>query len=575
MKKRQRQWIVRTTHGLAVFVAWLVFCASVHAAPTVVLREVTSGLSLPVEILLANDGSNRFFVVEQGGRIRILQNGALLPTPFLDISSGGVIDCCSERGLLGLAFHPQFANNRAFYIFYTAPGGALTIARYFADTVNPNVAVPNSDPAILSIPHASFGNHNGGHIAFGPDGYLYIATGDGGSGGDPERNSLNLRSRLGKLLRIAVDGGPSYTIPATNPHIGQTCATACPEIWAYGLRNPWKFSFDRVTGDLFIGDVGQGAVEEVNFQSASSIGNTNYGWGVFEGNNCFNNSYFGTTNACATLAGHTPPIVTYGHDSAGGFSITGGFRYRGARSIALNGYYLYADFSSKRIWAARPNALGTWVPEVLIPPPASLASISSFGEDANGELYLLDYGNGKVWALDAPDFGLLGLQSQRQHGAQLFSVEVNRNGALTNTVSVEPREIHAAPILNLQFNQPVTATGLATIRDLSGTTLGVVTLTPDGNQLRATLPPVADQTNTRIVFSGVNNTEAQFTVGLGFLVGDLNHTGRVTAADISAMKRRVNQPITTDNARFDLNGDGVIDNADLQSLKLRAGRSLQ
>jgi glucose/arabinose dehydrogenase len=359
------------------------------AVPVVALRQVATGLVSPVELVNAKDGSNRLFVVEQSGRIRIVQNGSLLTTSFLDIASG-VISTGGERGLLGLAFHPNYAANGALYVFYTRIGdGALVVARILRSAANANLADASTRTEILVILHP-LTNHNGGRLAFGPDRYLYIATGDGGGGGDPEGNGQKLTTRLGKLLRIAVDGGAGYTIPAGNPFAGQTCATACPEIWAYGLRNPWKFSFDRVTGDLFIGDVGQGVVEEVNFQFANAPGGANYGWVMYEGSNCF-------APPC-NPAGKTMPVLEYLHNASGGVSITGGYRYRGTRSAPLEGLYIYGDFSSKRLWAARPTGPGTFAAEVLLPPPTAVASISSFGEDEAGEMYLVDYGNGRILA---------------------------------------------------------------------------------------------------------------------------------------------------------------------------------
>jgi glucose/arabinose dehydrogenase len=373
------------------------------AAPTVTLQEVASGFSSPVEMVNSGDGSGRLFVVEQSGVIKILTSGrgggTVLATPFLNISTltaGG-----GERGLLGLAFHPQYASNGAFFVYYTRAGdGALIISRFFRSAANPLVADAASETVLLDIPHPNYSNHNGGHLAFGPDGYLYIGTGDGGGGGDPDMNGQKLTTRLAKMLRIGVSADKAvttYTIPPSNPFTGTTCATACPEIWAYGLRNPWKFSFDRATGDLFIGDVGQGLWEEIDRVPAGTALPLNFGWNSYEGNNCYSP---GTgCSIPAGLAPHTPPIIQYGHDSAGGFSVTGGYMYRGSRSSSLRGYYLYGDFSSQKIWGAKPNANGVWTPELLLTSPSS---ISSFGEDENGELYVVGYGTGKIYAVRAP-----------------------------------------------------------------------------------------------------------------------------------------------------------------------------
>jgi glucose/arabinose dehydrogenase len=361
-------------------------------------RLLVSGLSRPVDIVPGGDGNARLFVVEQTGTVRIVEGRTLLPAPFLDLTP--LIAFSGERGLLGLAFHPEYAANRAFYVFYTALDGALTVARYLRNAVDPRLADPTSGAILLSIPHASFPNHNGGKLAFGPDGYLYISTGDGGGAGDPGNNSQNLASLLGKLLRIAVDGGPGYSIPLDNPHAGNPkcpgTGLSCPEIWAYGLRNPWRYSFDRVNGDLFIGDVGQNAWEEIDYLRAGSPGGSNFGWRVFEGTHCFQPAV-----GC-TLPGSVPPVIEYPHDATGGVAVTGGFRYRGLGNTSLRGRYLYADFSSRRVWTVAPAATAPWSPRVMLQPPVAFGGIGAFGEDHAGELYLADVFNGRIWSLVAP-----------------------------------------------------------------------------------------------------------------------------------------------------------------------------
>ncbi len=368
-----------------------------QALPTITLEEVASGFQTPVELVNSGDGSGRLFVVEQGGKIKILSSGVVNPTPFLDIST--IVLSGGERGLLGLAFHPQYSTNNAFYVYYTRAGdGALTIARYLRSATNNLQADPASGAVILTIPHPNNANHNGGHLAFGRDGYLYIGTGDGGGGGDPDKNGQNLSTLLGKMLRISVNGGTAYTIPSTNPYATSSCvgaANACPEVWAFGLRNPWKFSFDRSNGDLFIGDVGQGAYEEVDYVPAGASNGKNFGWNVFEGLHCYGAT---TCGIASGLAPHTPPVIEYGHDSTdfGGFSITGGYRHRGTVNTTLNGYYFYGDYVSKRLWVAAPNANGVWTPEFSQIAPSN---ISSFGEDESGELYLVAYASGKIYAI--------------------------------------------------------------------------------------------------------------------------------------------------------------------------------
>lgn len=362
--------------------------AAASPPPPVSLREVASGLSLPLEIAHAGDGSGRLFIVEQGGAIRIVSNGAVLPAPFLDISSRVLAG--PERGLLGVAFHPQYASNRRFFVFYTrVPDGALQLSSFVASAANGDVADPASELSVFTIPHPAE-HHNGGRIAFGPDGYLYASLGDGDSAPDVNMTAQDLTSLLGKVLRLDVSGTAGYSIPPDNPVYAGTPG-ARREIWAYGLRNPWKFSFDRGTGDLYIGDVGQRAREEVDHMPQGSAG-LNFGWPVFEGSACFS-----PPSGC-TLASHTPPILEYGREL--GNAVTGGYVYRGARSEALRGYYVYGDVYSNRVWAARRQA-GTWTSFVLIEPPSVLGGATSFGEDENGELYVTSFADGRIYALEA------------------------------------------------------------------------------------------------------------------------------------------------------------------------------
>ena len=349
------------------------------AGAAVTLREVASGLNQPVAVAHAGDGSGRLFVTLQGGQVVIFDGERVLPRPFLDlrdrVGSGG------ERGLLSIAFHPDFARNRLFFANYTDLAGDTVISRFRAARRNPNVALSRSERRVLAVPQP-YANHNGGQLQFGPDGFLYIGMGDGGSGGDPENRAQDGGSLLGKLLRIDVNGQRPYGIPADNPFAGRTDVR--PEIWALGLRNPWRFSFDRSTGDLYIADVGQGDWEEVNFQPAGSPGGQNYGWRRMEGRHCFN-----PPSACddGTL---TPPVLEYDHGV--GRSITGGYVYRGSGVPELAGRYVYGDFASGRIWAAR-SVGGDWINEEL---PVSGGLISSFGEDEVGELYLTDYAGGRL-----------------------------------------------------------------------------------------------------------------------------------------------------------------------------------
>ncbi len=306
------------------------------ASPTLDWRLVANNLTNLTVIAQPGDGSGRLFFVQQTGQIRVCDGTQVLAANFLDIRS--LISVSSERGLLGLAFSPGYATNPLFYVYYTRAGdGALTIARYSAST-NPDVANTNGT-VLLTIPHSAAQNHNGGNLAFGTDGYLYTGTGDGGGSCDSTgNNAQNLGSLLGKLLRLDVSNvSTTYTIPPSNPFVSTNGAR--PEIWAYGLRNPWRFSFDHVTGDLFIGDVGQSQREEVDFQAAGSAGGQNYGWRVYEG------SIFSTQSCPTVTVSNMPavfPIFEYDH-TGGRIAIVGGYRYRGAAIPPLVGTYLYAD----------------------------------------------------------------------------------------------------------------------------------------------------------------------------------------------------------------------------------------
>ena len=358
------------------------------AADEITLKQIVTGLNQPTTITHAGD--LRLFITQQPGRIAILQMGAtsVEPTPFLDLSS--LVVCCGEQGLLGLAFHPHYAQNGFFYVDYTRKSdGATVIARYSVSATDPNRADPSSAQILLTIPQP-FSNHNGGQLQFGPDGYLYIGMGDGGSGGDPGNRAQDLTQLLGKILRIDVDSGTTYGIPPSNPFLGHS--NARNEIWAYGVRNPWRFSFDRQTGDLWIADVGQDNFEEVNFQPATSIGGENYGWRRMEGTHCYNPS----TNCQDSSM--TLPITEYDHGS-GRCSITGGYRYRGSKWSKLQGTYLYADWCSGTIWGVTQSN-GAWVPRVVA---QTSLHVTTFGEDVNGELYLADNSTGRLYSISEPD----------------------------------------------------------------------------------------------------------------------------------------------------------------------------
>lgn len=364
--------------------------ASAQAAaelPSIFLTSPISGLAQPVVITHAGDGSGRLFVVEQPGRIRIIRNGALQATPFLDIATR--ITANGERGLLGLAFPPGFMTKRYFYIFYTNLSGDIVIARYRVSQTNADLADAGSEQIVLTIPHPTNDNHNGGQLAFsGRDGLLYIGTGDGGAGNDPPNNAQNGNVLLGKILRIDVETGSpaTYTIPGSNPFATSTAVRR--EIWALGLRNPWRFSFDRLTNDLYVADVGQNAIEEVNFQPATSAGAENYGWRVLEGTRCTNLN----PAACAS-GGFTPPVIEYPHSL--GCSVTGGYVYRGSAFARMQGLYFYGDFCSGRIWGMR-QVSGVWQTSELLD---TTLNISTFGEDEAGNLYVADYTTGTLYSV--------------------------------------------------------------------------------------------------------------------------------------------------------------------------------
>ena len=378
--------------------AWLPGLTAAQEGPSMITRErapnpsqvkltqVIGGLTRPLYVTHAGDGSNRLFVVEQAGKIWIIEEGEQQARPFLDVS--GLITPAalgasySEQGLLGLAFHPDYPANGAFYINYTDRAGGTVVSRYQVSSGNPNLADADSAQIIFGLAQP-YANHNGGHIAFGPDGYLYITLGDGGRANDPLGAGQNTLMLLGSILRIDVDGDLPYVIPSDNPFVGD--ARGLDEIWAYGLRNVWRFSFDRHSGDMYLADVGQNRWEEVNFQSAASRGGENYGWNVWEGSHLF---------AGGRAENHIPPFAEYSR--ALGCSVTGGYVYRGETIADLQAVYLFGDYCSGRVWASWRDGQLQWHTSEFL---STGLQISSFGEDEQGELYIVDYG-GRVYRLD-------------------------------------------------------------------------------------------------------------------------------------------------------------------------------
>ena len=364
-----------------------------QSPPMLALSPFVSGLTSPVGFEAPNDGTNRIFILQQGGAIRIIQNGALLSAPFLDVSSNPGFESGGEKGLLGLAFHPGFNASGKFYVYYTRRvSGQLqsVFSEFIVSPPNANVANISSERQLLVV-NQPFDNHNGGQLAFGPDdAYLYIALGDGGSEGDPQGNGQNTSVLLGKILRIDVTSTPpaghGYAIPVDNPFASSGGA---PEVFAYGLRNPWRFSFDSPTHRLFAGDVGQDNWEEVDLITSGK----NYGWNRMEGNHC----YPPTVTSC-DMTGLVPPIAEYDHSSSGGTAIIGGAVYRGSAIPALVGTYIFGDLSSGNVWGLKEDAGGAWQRTLLL---THNRTLSSFGRDAAGELYLVDYGNGAILHITA------------------------------------------------------------------------------------------------------------------------------------------------------------------------------
>ncbi len=346
------------------------------------LEPFVGGLNGPLAVTHAGDGSGRIFVAEQEGTVRIVRDGGLIAEPFLDIS--GRISAGGERGLLGLAFHPDFPTDPRFFVNYTDPNGDTRVSSFAVDPATPDLADPGSEVGLVSIDQP-YANHNGGALAFGPDGFLYIATGDGGSGGDPHGNGQSLETLLGKILRIDVDtteGDRAYSIPADNPFVGQ--AGALPEIFVFGMRNPWRMSFDRANGDLWIGDVGQGAWEEIDVVRAGTSGQ-NFGWNLMEGAHCFRPAE-GCEDPSLVL-----PVTEYTRNL--GSTVIGGVVYRGSDQPALVGGYVFADYGSGNVWLIDAALDGPTDPVLAL---ASDATISSFGEDEAGEVYATDLAAGEL-----------------------------------------------------------------------------------------------------------------------------------------------------------------------------------
>ncbi len=356
--------------------------AGAQGTQTFNLTTFASGIQHPV--CIANAGDSRLFVIDQAGYIDIVDSlGNVNPQPFFDIH--GRVKYAGEEGLLGIAFHPQYATNGYFYVNYVGIGDSTHISRFKVKTGNPNEADTLSEFKLMTISQP-FTNHKGGNLCFGPDGYLYIGLGDGGGGnaGDPGNRAQNLMDYHGKMLRIDVNNGTPYAIPATNPY--SSSLSVYNEIWASGLRNPWRFSFDKLTGDLWIGDVGQSTSEELDLQPASSIGGENYGWRCYEGNLLYNDT------GCVSANSYTFPIFTYPHNPE--CAVIGGYVYRGATTSPYYGYYFFADYCSDRIWALH-KVSGSWVEDTIGIFPGN--NFSTFGLDNKGQLYIAGLASGNIY----------------------------------------------------------------------------------------------------------------------------------------------------------------------------------
>ncbi len=438
----------------------LLLFTNMALSQTIGIVPFASGFTNPIEI--AHAGDSRMFIVEQAGIIKVLNSNATTnATPFLNISS--LVSCCGERGLLGLAFHPNYATNGFFYVNYTNTSGNTVIARY---SVSANPDVGNTTGTILLTVTQPFSNHNGGTIKFGPDGYLYIGMGDGGSGGDPGNRAQNVNELLGKMLRIDVNSGSPYGIPAGNPYAGATAGA--DEIWAIGVRNPWKFSFNRLNGDLWIADVGQNEVEEINRVSSTTAG-LNYGWRCYEGNSSYN------TAGCAPMSTMTFPIAQYTHSGTGGCSITGGYVYTGTLYPTLQNKYFFADYCLNRLGMVDTAGTITYSANF-----SGSNSFTSFGENSSGELFVTGTSQDIIYrvidtALDTDNFTQNGfsmypnptdsevyLSNSNENILSKFSI-VDMSGKL-----LLEQKLENAPLNTINTASLESGVYIVTIEDISG-----------------------------------------------------------------------------------------------------------
>ncbi|MBI1782752.1 MAG: PQQ-dependent sugar dehydrogenase [Sphingobacteriales bacterium] len=409
-------------HKISTLLFISIYCLScrLHSQPTISFTPIITGLSSPVDIVNAGDGSNRIFVVEQGGTIKVFSSSYTLLGTFLTVTG---ITTGGERGLLSLAFHPDYETNGFFWVYYTNVNGDVEVSRYKVSTGNANVADAASKQVLITITHPTYANHNGGKLNFGKDGYLYFGTGDGGSGGDPNNNAQNGNSLLGKMLRINVSTSATasfYTIPPDNPFVND--ANVLDEIWALGLRNPFRWSFDRSNGDMWIGDVGQDTREEIDYRSAANSAGTNYGWRCYEGNNAYN------TTGCAAASNYVFPVYDYVNPSSGSASVIGGFVYRGTTYPDMQGYYYASDVYSGNLYKINISNFTTTV-QSGVP-----TLIAGYGETENAELLCVSL-NGSAYSVQSTVTAIPGVNSNNNKPV-IYPTIINQSTFLVSLPSV-------------------------------------------------------------------------------------------------------------------------------------------
>ncbi len=534
---------MRDLHLMRSLAAAAFLCLSAPLPAAVQLVPVlASGLSAPTFVGHAGDGTGRLFIVERAGVIRVLPPGASAPEVFLDI--GGLVVAGSERGLLGLAFHPQYATNGRYFVYYTRAGdGAITIAEYGPPGIADGPDAPGT--VLLTIPHPTNTNHNGGMLAFGPDGYLYVGVGDGGSSNDPLDNAQNVGTLLGKILRIDVDhpdavGGTPYSSPADNPYVG---TAGRDEIFSIGWRNPWRFSFDRATHQQWVADVGQNAREEVDTPIVSG---GNYGWRIYEGTRCTGNDPL-----LCTAANYLLPVVEYSH-TLGRCSITGGYVYRGTQGTLPGGTYVYGDYCTGEIFAWDGAAQSLLLDTAL--------NISSFGEDEAGEIYVVGLGGTLSRLAAVPSAPVIvGAASRKLHGATAFDLPLS---LVPGDPTTEPRQ-GAATTVVISFDKAVT--GAIAIVTEGAATAGTPAF--DGNDVIVGLTGVANAQYASVSLTGVTSadggTGGAGAVRIGFLAGDVSRNRAVTLQDLLSVNAVLAQEVSAANYLRDVNASGTLSLSDL------------